>query len=507
MTWLIAILMTMTTATADMSDPAVVDALMRATPHAYAYHATRHEAPGARFHAWPYIRFLGNKVTEWVHEDDGRGLVNMAPRHGKSQLMSRWTPTWFLDRWPHKRVILASYGAELATHWGREVRNLVASNPFCRVKLREDSKAAGRWNTPEGGGMLCVGAGSAVTGFGGDLIIVDDPHKDWTEAQSRIQLERTWEWFEGTLYYRLEPQASMIVFHTRWNPLDLTGHLQLEHQDNWDHVVLKALAGDDDPVGRKLGEALCPQRFPAERLRHLRLLNPITFDAEFQQEPAEALHGRVYDHFTDANVDEALTLEHGEPLDLSFDFNVNPGMHVIIGQHRRTGRGDVQFFAVHEIHAEGMTVERAMQAFGKWIIDQGGWHWPSIDVFGDPAGRSRTVTTGQTSYQLIQQHLRQLGINHTLKVPAAQYHVIDRMNAFNDALRDGAGQSHYWVHPRCQRLIADLKTLAKDEDGLISKDDEKLSHASEAEANRVLRLRPLAGRSGRAVAHDGADAS
>jgi hypothetical protein len=472
-----------------------IAAMERLTPHSYATAATANDPPASQFIPWKYVRYIGNKVTDTVLADNGRLCLSVPPRHGKSTLISHWTPTWFLDAWPHKRVMLCSYSAALAVSWGKQVRDTLNGHAYCRTRLKSDDKRKDRWRTTHDGGMLCAGVGGSITGFGADLVIIDDPHKDWAEAYSEAVRENVWEWFQGTLLTRLEPNASIIVLHTRWHRKDLIGHLLADHNDTWDYVNLPAIAMDKhDPLGRKPGQPLCADRYPTERLLHMRAGNRIVFDTEYQGKPPKGLHGRVYDAYSAArNCRADLQLRPDLNLDLSFDFNMNPGMHVLIGQHWRTDDRDVQFTAVHEIHDEGMSVERAMQAFAKWWMEQPDTPWEKVEVYGDPAGHNRNVNTGKTSYELIVQHLRALGIKYTLRVPRSQYHIVDRMHAMNDALYDGAEQVHYQVHPRCKRLIADFEDLPRDEDGLISKDEDKLSHASEAEANRVLRLRPLRG--------------
>ena len=141
-----------------------------------------------------------------------RQIYSMPPRHGKSTTISHWTPTWFLLNWPHKRIGLASYGADLAEHWGRTVRNTVAEfGPGLNVQIRPDISRAAEWETTVGGGMKTSGIGGAFTGFGFDLLIIDDPFKDRRDANSATMREHVWNWWTSTARTRLEPGGSIIV--------------------------------------------------------------------------------------------------------------------------------------------------------------------------------------------------------------------------------------------------------------------------------------------------------
>ena len=110
-------------------------------------------------------------------------IVSMPPRHGKSELLSHWTPIWYLANYPNKRIILASYAADFAAVWGRKVRNTILTTDI-DINVIHDMSAASRWELSEGGGMVTAGVGGPITGRGADLLIVDDPIKNRQEAQS-----------------------------------------------------------------------------------------------------------------------------------------------------------------------------------------------------------------------------------------------------------------------------------------------------------------------------------
>lgn len=188
------------------------------------------------------------------------------------------------------------------------------------------------------------------------------------------------------------------------------------------------------------------------------------------------------------HVSDAVKLEPTMPLHLAIDFNINPGMHAEIGQYWP----DRDMLVVaHELHAPNMTVRELAESLGIWVRTQGGFKWPELLVYGDATGRARWSGTGASNYQVLTQGLAQIGIKHTLRVPSVNPFVEDRVQAFNMALLDIAGNSHWICHPSCRRLIDDLTKMKRGRDGQVSKDDEKLSHASDAEGYRISVVRPL----------------
>lgn len=174
------------------------------------------------------------------------------PQHGKSQIISRRMPAYMLGRNPMRDIISVSATAELAEGFGREVRNCIASqecrNVFADLRLAEDSQAKGRWNTKQGGGYYAVGVGGNLYGRGGAAII-DDPFGSWDDAQSELQRDKVWDWYQGTLYNRIRPGQPIIVIQHRMHEDDLAGRLiekQKQGGDKWEIVNLPA-ALDDPP--------------------------------------------------------------------------------------------------------------------------------------------------------------------------------------------------------------------------------------------------------------------
>jgi len=188
-----------------------------------------------------------------------RLIINMPPRHTKSEFASYLLPAWFLGNFPHKKVIQTSHTAELAVGFGRKVRNLVDSDAYKRVfsgvALQSDSKAAGRWNTSAGGDYFAIGVGGAVTGKGADILIIDDPHSEQEAALAEVNPEiydKTYEWYTSGPRQRLQPGGSIIIVMTRWSKKDLTAQvLKAAAQrdgDEWEVIEFPAILPSGSPL-------------------------------------------------------------------------------------------------------------------------------------------------------------------------------------------------------------------------------------------------------------------
>lgn len=210
-------------------------------------------------------------------------MVSIPPRHGKSEFCSKYLPSWFLGTNPSKRVILASYEAKFAATWGRRSRNLLEQyGDIFGVKVARSPSSADNWDIAhDGGGMMTAGVGGAITGKGAHLLIVDDPHKNAEEANSKTIRDSIWDWWQSTAFTRLEPEGSAIVMQTRWHQDDLCGRLLKDAADNgikWRVLTMPAINGD--------GGALWPERFSAERLTQIRAaIGEYHWSALYQQQP------------------------------------------------------------------------------------------------------------------------------------------------------------------------------------------------------------------------------
>jgi predicted phage terminase large subunit-like protein len=232
---------------------------------------------------------MAKKFEEIASGKVKRLIVNMAPRHTKSEFASFLLPAWFLGKFPDKKIIQTSHTAELSVGFGRKVRNLVDSDAYSKifpnVALRHDSKAAGRWSTNKGGEYFAIGVGGAVTGKGADLLIIDDPHSEQEAALAESNPEiydKTYEWFTSGPRQRLQPGGAIIIVATRWSKRDLTGQvLKASAQregDDWEVIEFPAILNS--------GKALWPEFWPLEELEALRNELPNSkWQAQYQQNP------------------------------------------------------------------------------------------------------------------------------------------------------------------------------------------------------------------------------
>jgi predicted phage terminase large subunit-like protein len=226
-----------------------------------------------------------------------RLIINMPPRHTKSEFASYLLPAWFLGKFPQKKIIETAHTAELAVGFGRKVRNLVDSEVyksiFPNVGLQSDSKAAGRWATNYGGDYFAIGVGGAVTGKGADILIIDDPHSEQeaTIAQTSPEVyDKTYEWYTSGPRQRLQPGGAIVIVMTRWSKKDLTGQ------------VLKAAAGRDGeewkviefPAILPSGRPLWPEFWPLPQLEALRNELPVgKWQAQYQQQPTSDVNAII----------------------------------------------------------------------------------------------------------------------------------------------------------------------------------------------------------------------
>jgi predicted phage terminase large subunit-like protein len=211
-----------------------------------------HVYPG--YKVGPHHRKLAGIFEDIAAGKKKRVIVNIAPRHGKSEMISYLAPAWFLGKYPQKKVIMASHTADLAVNFGRRVRNLVGSESyrdiFPTVELQADSKSASRWGTNFNGEYFAIGVGGALAGRGADLFIIDDPHSEQEAKQLRSDVfEPAWEWFQSGPVQRLMPGGAIIVVMTRWSKMDLTGKI-IDHMsredgaDQWEMVEFPAILNE-----------------------------------------------------------------------------------------------------------------------------------------------------------------------------------------------------------------------------------------------------------------------
>ena len=241
---------------------------------------------------WPefisgrHHKIIAEKLQRVANGDLKRLIINMAPRHTKSEFASFLFPAWMMGQNPRMKIIQATHTTELAVNFGRKTKNLIDSDEykevFPEVKLAADSKASGRWDTSRGGMYYAVGVGSNLAGRGGDLVIIDDPHSEQT-AMSNSGFDDAWDWYTGGPRQRLQPGGSIVLVQTRWSEKDMTGQLLRAMAkdplaDQWEVVELPAIFDDGKPCW--------PEYWSWEDLTAVKAaMPPSEGNAQYQQKP------------------------------------------------------------------------------------------------------------------------------------------------------------------------------------------------------------------------------
>jgi predicted phage terminase large subunit-like protein len=238
-----------------------------------------------------HLSILDAQLCELASGRIKRLIVQMPPRHGKSELCSKYFPAWYLGTLPERKVIMTSATDELAMDFSMAARDLIAEHgpSMFGVQLRDDRASMQRWELTHGGGLRAAGVGGAIMGRGADLLIIDDYCKDVEAALSDTQRRKVHQWYLSTSSTRLSPQGAVLIIATRWHHRDLIGSLLADAEssgEQWKVVSFPAI-GDD-------GAALWPEQWPAEvmqakRAQYYASGYPWMWEALYQQQPAEVL--------------------------------------------------------------------------------------------------------------------------------------------------------------------------------------------------------------------------
>ena len=234
---------------------------------------------------WGHHQIIANEFTKIASEKKGRLIINMPPRHTKSEFASVFFPAWIIGKYPKMKLMQVSHNAELSSRFGSKVRNLVDSQQYKQifgdVRLREDSKAKGRWETNHGGEYYAAGVGGSITGRGADLLIIDDPHTE-QDILSDSAMDKAYEWYSSGPRQRLQPGGSILLVMTRWAQDDLTGRLlqaQTEPKaDKWKLISFPAIMRNGQPVW--------PEYWNLEELEKVKASISIrNWNAQYMQDP------------------------------------------------------------------------------------------------------------------------------------------------------------------------------------------------------------------------------
>ena len=241
-------------------------------------------------HVWPdfiqgsHHKVVADKFNKLAEGKIKRLIINMPPRHTKSEFASYLLPAWMVGKNPKLKIIQSTNTTELSIRFGRKAKFLLDSPEYQEVfqtRLKEDSQAAGKWETQQGGEYYASGVGSAITGRGADLLIIDDPHSE-QDAMNMAAMDRTYEWYTSGPRQRLQPGGAIVVVMTRWNEKDLTGrllHAQSETRaDQWEVVEFPAILPSK--------EALWPEYWDTDALKKVKASIGIQkWNAQYMQDP------------------------------------------------------------------------------------------------------------------------------------------------------------------------------------------------------------------------------
>jgi predicted phage terminase large subunit-like protein len=355
--------------------------------------------------AWPrfelahHHRLIIDNLEAIERGQIDRLMIFMPPRHGKSLLASQLFPAWWLGRHPDRSVIASSYGQELATDFGRKVRNHVAEPLFTRIfpkaKVSSDSTSAHRFNLLSGGAYYGVGATGPLTGRGADLLLIDDPIKNREDANSESYRRSLKDWFEGVAYTRLQPDSAIVVISTRWHQDDLCGWLLREHpEENWTVLNMPAVA-EADEGWRREGDALWPSKFPLVKLEKIReAVGGAVWSALYQQRPAAA-EGSLFKRDWWKSFD-AMTMPPFERIVLSLDtaFKAGASNDYSVGLVLGVGRTGYYVLDIWRGKVEFPELKRK--------VDMLATRWPSLDVMliEDKASGQSLIQELQTNSRL-----------------------------------------------------------------------------------------------------------
>ena len=552
------------TAQMQLENPIFSEILWKMTPASMAVRLSQ-----GRYKTWNYVQLLSRKLVDVAMGRCPRLIVCMPPRHGKSELVSKWFPVWLLENFPDRKIVLCSYEADFAAKWGGKARDIIAENQeLLSLRFKAKNPAMHHWVTSEDGEMICAGVGGPITGKGANILIIDDYVKNSEEANSLTMRKKTWDWWTSTARTRIEPfmdpkthekiQPAVIVMATRWHSDDLIGRLidpQYSNDENaregWEVFVFPAcaepeaeqhyrqfnvkvndlrtgamsgaahearvksvreqLAESDSPewrdlIGRKKGEALCPDRFNERDLSLFKSSSLRDWYALYQQRPGdEADDGNVYYCFDERVHCKPAQRDESMQLFVSMDFNVDP-MSVVIGQY---DRNSIQRLLDRCEILEEIVLPNSntMSMMLRLLTELKKYQWGytlEVEVYGDAAGTQRSSQSQKSNWQIVAEYFSMdASIHYRFIRKRANPMIVDRVNAVNTMLRSADGTVRLYVDDiKCPELVKDFKKVKFQQDsdgnstGLLDKSDKKRTHISDALGYAVEYLFALRGRAG-----------
>lgn len=454
-----------------------------------------------------------------------------------STMISHWTPVTFLEMFPHKRVILTSSEGGYAAEWGGKVRQtFLEHQEELSTRLVGRPPAKEDWKTTMGGGMVCAGVGGMITGRGADLFIIDDYIRNSEEANSPTIRNKVWDWYTSTARSRLEPGASMVILATRWHSDDLIGRLtdksfyaDEDDRDDWEVLVLPALADPEseayyrnrgcrvnelrtslikvpqsaspgewrDILGRKAGEALCPERYDEKELRKIRSNSIRDWYSLYQCRPGdEANDGNVYYQFDSQRNTGQLVRDFTMQLFVSIDFGVAP-IVAVIGQYERdeVNGGLMRMDVLEEIYIREGSVHTLMDKVCRELMKYC-WRQTYVEFYGDAAGIQKAAQSQKSCWDIVAEIVAYSpNIQPAYRRLTKNPQIVDRVNAVNSQLYSVDKVVRLRMHEtKCPELIMDMKRVKWAQDssgnsmGTQDKSDKWRTHLSDALGYAVERL-------------------
>lgn len=451
----------------------------------------------ARRNILPFIKYLmPNYQVNWHHKaickvvDDfvsgkiKRLMVFCPPQHGKSQITSRFLPTYILGRNPNAKIILASYSAAIAEGMSNNCQKYIDSEEYARLFPKTTLQKAGvngAWkrNAQEfqivghEGYLWAVGAGGSATSKTADYIIIDDPHKDRQEAKSPQVSNGVWDWYTDVMNTRIHNNSGILIIQTRWDFMDLSGRLLQTmvdgHGDDWHIINFKAIReNDDNPIDpRKVGEALWPSQHSLERLRQIEKLSLRTFRSLYQQDPQPVMSGgECYKDFDSNEIVRPCSFNPDLTTHVSFDFNKQPYMTCTVWQTESISVGDRKKWLAKQIKEFTLaspknTTKHVCIAVRKFIYDLKA----KLFIYGDPHGMDEDTRSeqGHNDYRIIQRELLQF--RPELRLWTKAPNVGKRIEFINAMFAGAIEDIEIQIDPSCTKTIDDYRYIKEDVEG------------------------------------------
>jgi hypothetical protein len=413
-------------------------------------------------------------------------MVFMPPQHGKSQLVSRSLPAYLLGKNPNSKIVVASYSSDLSSSFNRDCQRIIEGEDYKEVfpetslnKSAVVSQTGWLRNSDifqivgYGGFLKAVGVGGALTGTTADYAIIDDPVKDSMEAMSATFQVRNWNWYNDVLFTRIHNNSGILITQTRWDERDLSGlilkSMNEGRGEKWTILSLPAIKEDDlnpdDP--REIGQALWPDRHSLEKLRMIQKSNLRTFQSLYQQNPKPTeTGGEFYKQFKIWRNVKDFECNPNIAIHLTFDFNVNPGMHVGVWQVE--GKKAYKIYEIITTYPKNNT-QGACQEFKRLYPS----HRGGLIVYGDPSGNNKDTRNeeGFNDYSIIQRELKEY--KPSFRVGSNHPSVRMRGNFINSVFESNIQGLEFWIGSKCTKTIEDLMFIKEDSDGTKLKEKAK----------------------------------